>query len=89
MTKVFKKIPKEPILGTFWALFTQIWAKMNFPGKKITVSFQKFQLSIIVPKIRKNYWAISEENTKLTDRQTNDGDFWGCLFSTYTKLFKT
>ena len=28
------KNPKNPILGPFWALFVQIWAKMNFPGKK-------------------------------------------------------
>ena len=30
----YKKILKEPILGQFWALFTQIRAKMNLPGKK-------------------------------------------------------
>ena len=30
---------KNPISGTFWALFAQIWAKMNFPGKKCSVSF--------------------------------------------------
>ena len=37
--KIFGKIQKEPILGLFWALFTQIWVKMNFPGKKSSVSF--------------------------------------------------
>ena len=57
MTTFFKKIQKEPIMEPFWALFPQIWAKINFPGKKSSASFQKFQLSIIVPKIRKNYWA--------------------------------
>ena len=29
-----KKILKEPILGQFWALFTQIRAKIHLPGKK-------------------------------------------------------
>ena len=58
---------------------------MNFPGKKSTVSFQIFQLSIMMPKIRKNYCEISEENTKQrtknidrdrqTERQTDDGNF--------------
>ena len=89
MTKVFKKNPKRTYFGDILGPFYPNLGKNEFSWKKITVSFQKFQLSIIVPKIRKNYWAISEENTKLTDRQTNDGDFWGCLFSTYTKLFKT
>ena len=33
MTK-FSKISKKTYLGAIWALFAQIWAKMNFPGKK-------------------------------------------------------
>ena len=37
--KIFLKIQKEPILGPFWALFTQIWPKMNFPAKKSSVTF--------------------------------------------------
>ena len=37
--KFFLKIQKEPILGPFWALFTQIWPKMNFPAKKSSVTF--------------------------------------------------
>ena len=37
--KIFGKIQQEPILRLFWALFTQIWTKMNFPGKKSFVSF--------------------------------------------------
>ena len=40
--------------------------KMNFPGKKGPVS-----LYTIVPKIRKNYSAISDKNTKLTGAQTD------------------
>ena len=38
MTKFFKK-SKKNLLGLFWALFSQSWAKMNFPGKKGFVSF--------------------------------------------------
>ena len=37
--KFFLKIQKEPILGPFWPYFTQIWAKMSFPGKRSPVSF--------------------------------------------------
>ena len=37
--KIFKKIQKERILGPFWAFFTQISTKMNFPTKKSCVSF--------------------------------------------------
>ena len=34
MTGFFKKIQKKYILDPFLALFAQIWAKMNFLGKK-------------------------------------------------------
>ena len=37
--KLFQKVQKETYLGPFWALFTQIWAKISFPGKKSYVSF--------------------------------------------------
>ena len=37
--KIFKKTPQNPILGPFWALYAQIWAKMIFPGKKNFASF--------------------------------------------------
>ena len=30
----FSKNPKSPILRALWVLFAQIWANMNFPGKK-------------------------------------------------------
>ena len=36
--KLFEKI-QNPILEPFWALFAQIWAKTNFPGKKGSASF--------------------------------------------------
>ena len=36
----FKKNKKKhTILRPFWALFAQIWAKMNFSGKKSFVGF--------------------------------------------------
>ena len=38
MTNFFKK-SKKPILGSFWNLFVQSWAKMNLPGKKGSISF--------------------------------------------------
>ena len=34
-----KKNPRKPILGPLSAIFAQILAKMNFPGKKGSVSF--------------------------------------------------
>ena len=37
---------------------------------RILSVFQIFQISIIVPKIRKMYWTISEKNTKLNDKQS-------------------
>ena len=54
MIKFFKKIQKKLFGEPFWALFTQISAKMNFPGKKPPAIFKIFQLSTIVPEIRKN-----------------------------------
>ena len=33
--KIFQKIQKNPILGPFWAVFAQMWAKMHFLGKKL------------------------------------------------------
>ena len=37
--KNFFEKSKIPILGSFWELFAQIWAKMNFLGKTGRVSF--------------------------------------------------
>ena len=36
----FSKNPKNTILGPFWALFAQIWAKMKVPGKKALLVFK-------------------------------------------------
>ena len=49
----FLKNPKNPILGTFWALLPKLGPKMNFPGKKGSVSFSILELPTIVPKIIK------------------------------------
>ena len=55
-TDFFKK---KTILGPFWPSFAQIWTKINFPGRKGSVSFQIFQLSTTVPKIRKKLMCYS------------------------------
>ena len=52
-------------MGSFWPFFVQIWAKKNFPGKKGSVTFEIFQLSVIVGKIRKHLCAIPEKNAEL------------------------
>ena len=39
ITKFFKK-SKKPYFGAFWALCAQIWAKMNFSGKKVLPVFK-------------------------------------------------
>ena len=49
----FSKNPKNPISGLFVALLPKLRPKMNFPGKKGSVSFSIFELSTIVLKIRK------------------------------------
>ena len=48
MTNFFKKSKKNYFKAIF---FAQIWAKMNFPGKKGSANFYIFQLSTIVQKI--------------------------------------
>ena len=37
--KIFQKIKTKPLLEPFWPLFAQIWAKINFPGKKGSENF--------------------------------------------------
>ena len=55
----FSKNPKNPYLGSFWVLFPQIWAKMNFTGKKGLCQF--------LCKNQKKLQSHSRENVKLTD----------------------
>ena len=40
-------------MAPFWALLPKLGPKMNFPGKKGSVSFSIFELPTNVPKIRK------------------------------------
>ena len=49
----FSKNSKNPVLGRFGALLPKLGPKMNFPGKKGSVSFSIFELPTILPKIRK------------------------------------
>ena len=49
----FSKNPKNTILGPFWDILPKFGPKMNFPGKKASVSFSIFELPTNVPKIRK------------------------------------
>ena len=80
--KFFKKSQKSLFGGHFGPFLPKFGQQWIFLEKR-AVSFYIFQLPITVPKIRKSYWAISEENTKLadsltnwqTDRQRDNGDF--------------
>ena len=65
MTSFFKKIQKK----LFWDHFYPNFGKNEFSWKKELYQFLDIQIIYHCAKIRKNNWAISEENTKLTDRQ--------------------
>ena len=52
MTGFFKKIQKKNILDPFLALFAQIWAKMNFLGKKKPLPV--FRYSKYLPSCKKS-----------------------------------
>ena len=79
MTNFFKK-SKGIILGSIWALFAQIWSKMNLGGKDGSASFQIFQLFTIMSKIRLmshswgKYWT-NGCTYRQTDRKTGNSDF--------------
>ena len=55
MIKFFKK-SKNSILGPFWSLFAQIWAKMTFPEKKGSVKLNIKYSYYLTPckKLEKN-----------------------------------
>ena len=59
----------NPILGPFWALLTQIQAKMNFPGKKGCLSI--FRYSPFCENYAK-FYVVNFQNMpcRQTDRQT-------------------
>ena len=68
-TKLFKK-SKKPILGPFGAFFCLNLGKNNFFWKNGLCHFLDIPITYR-PKTRKNYRAICEKNTELTDdRQT-------------------
>ena len=66
-----QKFSKKCKIPHFWAIFAQIWVKLNF--------FTKFELSlfsIYIPLTscknqKKHYWANSDKNSELTDERTN------------------
>ena len=49
----FSKNPQNPILGPFGALLPKLGPKINFPGKKGSVSFSIFELSTLCQKSEK------------------------------------
>ena len=65
--KIFQVIPKTLFWGTLWAFFSHIWTKMNFPGKKGSISFFTFHISTTMQKIRKKLMSHSREKSQ-TDR---------------------
>ena len=58
------KNPKTPILGPFWALFAQIWAKINFHGKMVSVNFLIFDLPTTALKISKSQKTVGQAHLK-------------------------
>ena len=69
-TKNSSENAKNPILGLFWAIFAQIWGKMNFPGKKGSDNFEIFQLSTMVKNLKK-LTTHSWQKCRNADGQTN------------------
>ena len=83
--KPFKK-SKKHYFGAILGIFSpQIRTKMNFPGKKGSVSFEILQLFTIVQKSQKKLMSHSWEkcrndsrtDRRWTDRQTDSSDFIG------------
>ena len=74
MTEFFKK-SKKPY---FWAIFAQIWTKMNFPEKKRALSVFRYSIIYHRAKNQKKILSISEKTPNWrTDRQTDNGVFVG------------
>ena len=76
MKKNCKK-SKKTYFGAILGPFYPNLGKNEFSWKNELCQFLDIPIIyyLIVPKIRKNYWAIYEENTRLTDIQTDDGVF--------------
>ena len=68
MTKFFKQFKKPTILGPLWALFAQIWAKMNFPGKMGSVDIPIiYHRAKNQKKLLNNFWQKRRTDGR-TDR---------------------
>ena len=77
--KLFKKSKKRYFGGHFGHFFPQIRTKMNFPGKKGSVSFEILQLFTIVQKSQKKLMSHSWEkcrNDSRTDWRWTDRQQW-------------
>ena len=69
--KIFQKIKIKLFLRAFWALFKQIWAKMNFSGKK-GCQFLNTEIIYHQTKIKKKINEPSlRKTTKLMEGQTD------------------
>ena len=63
----FLKNPERTYLGPFYPNL----GKNEFSWKKELCQFLDIPIIYHRAKISKKYWAISEENSKLTDRETD------------------
>ena len=61
----------------FWALFTQIWGKKDFPGKRVLSGFKYSNYLPLCQKLEKANEFIPEKIAKLLDGQTDNSDFIG------------
>ena len=67
MAKFFKK-SKKPYFGTIWGPFCPTLGKNEFSWKKGLCQFLDIPIIYHRAKNQKrNYWALSEKNAKLTD----------------------
>ena len=88
----FPKNSENPILRPLWALFAQIFAQMNFPGKKRLCQF--LNISIVIASLCQKSEEINEPflrkmlncwTSRQTDRQQR---FYGTLLGTWFQLLK-
>ena len=77
MSKFFKK-SKIPYFGPFWAFFAQIWAKINFNGKKGSVSLSISNYLLPYKKSGKtNEQFLRKMPNWWTERWTDGSGFLG------------
>ena len=70
MKNSFKKSKKNLIWSHFGPFLPKL-GKNEFSWKKELCQFLDIPIIYHRAKISKKYWAISEENSKLTDRETD------------------